>query len=49
MPARRDRPLRVTAELLAFHRTNAWRLRQAARREAWRRIGGWLAKLRRRR
>jgi hypothetical protein len=45
MSARRDQPLRVTPELLAYHRSNATVLRQAARREAWRLLGGWLARL----
>jgi hypothetical protein len=49
MSARRDRPLRVTPELLAFHKANARRLRQAALREACRVLDGRLVKLLRRR
>jgi hypothetical protein len=45
MSSRRDTRLRVTPDLLAYHKANAQRLRQAAYAEAWRRLGAWLRKL----
>jgi hypothetical protein len=49
MSTRRDRSRRVTPDLLAFHKANALRLRQAAKRAAWRRLGAWLRSIMRRR
>jgi len=49
MSARRQHALRVTAELLAFHKAEAQRLRADASRRARRRLRVWLTRLLRRR
>lgn len=45
MPSRREPARRTTPDLIAFHKLDAKRLRLEARRDSWRKLRNFTAKL----